>query len=135
MRPVLLLGDHIKENDVQSLLQAAQSILNLGVRDYVILHSSFGAVAVSSAGETAVQGSVLMTEDLIKGAAGAGDAFAAGVILGMHDSKSMNSCLKMGVCSAASCLWIRLLQEVLCVWINVWIWVINTDFDLLSNLP
>ena len=99
-----LLGDHIIENDVQSLLQAAQSILNLGVRDYVILHSSYGAVAVSSAGETAVQGSVLMTEDLIKGAAGAGDAFAAGVILGMHTSNSMKSCLKMGVCSAASCL-------------------------------
>ena len=36
--------------------------------------------------------------------AGICTAFAAGVILGMHTSKSMKSCLKMGVCSAASCL-------------------------------
>ena len=99
-----LLSFEVKENDVQSLTKAARFVLDQGVRDYVILHSSFGAVAVSSAGETAVQGSVKLPENFIKGAAGAGDAFAAGFILGMNDSESLKSCLHLGVCSAASCL-------------------------------
>ncbi len=41
-----LLCFEVKENDVQSLLKAARSILDLGVRDYVILHSSFGELSI-----------------------------------------------------------------------------------------
>ena len=47
---------------------------------------------------------IKLPENFIKGAAGAGDAFAAGFILGMNDSESLKSCLHLGVCSAASCL-------------------------------
>jgi sugar/nucleoside kinase (ribokinase family) len=40
----------------------------------------------------------------VQGAAGAGDAFAAGVLLGLHDEWSMAESLKLGVCAAAASL-------------------------------
>jgi sugar/nucleoside kinase (ribokinase family) len=40
----------------------------------------------------------------IKGAAGAGDAFAAGVLLGLHETWPTAKGLTLGVCTAAACL-------------------------------
>jgi sugar/nucleoside kinase (ribokinase family) len=40
----------------------------------------------------------------IAGATGAGDAFAAGVLLGLHDEYSVPEMLRLGVCAAASSL-------------------------------
>lgn len=40
----------------------------------------------------------------IKGVVSAGDAFAADVLLGIHENWSMADCLKLGVCAAASSL-------------------------------
>ena len=37
-----------------------------------------------------------------EGAAGAGDAFAAGVLLGWHDGKPVSEQLRYGVCAAAA---------------------------------
>ena len=39
---------------------------------------------------------------MVKGAAGAGDAFAAGVLLGWHDGKPVSEQLRYGVCAAAA---------------------------------
>ena len=38
----------------------------------------------------------------VKGAAGAGDAFAAGVLLGWHDGVPLAEQLRYGVCAAAA---------------------------------
>ena len=99
-----LLDLEVKESDSKSLLYAARSVLDMGVRDCVILHSSYGAVGVSSSGETAIKGSVQLPNKMIKGAAGAGDAFAAGFIIGMNKAKPLEECIRYGACSAASCL-------------------------------
>jgi len=99
-----LLGSEVKDSDLRSLLNAAQSVLDMGVRHFVVLHSSSGAVAVSSSGDTAFGGSVKLPNEMIKGAAGAGDAFAAGFIMAMDKSETLNECIRYGVCSAASCL-------------------------------
>ncbi|MGA0325942.1 MAG: PfkB family carbohydrate kinase, partial [Limisphaerales bacterium] len=40
----------------------------------------------------------------IAGSAGAGDAFCAGVLMGLHESWDIQQCLKAGVCAAASSL-------------------------------
>ena len=40
----------------------------------------------------------------IAGMAGAGDAFAAGVLLGLHEGWELPRCLLTGVCVAAACL-------------------------------
>ncbi|RZO14669.1 MAG: carbohydrate kinase family protein [Verrucomicrobiaceae bacterium] len=99
-----LLGLVLDENDPAPLISAARQILNLGVRDHVIVHSASGVVAVSSDGNEESQGSVQLPENMIGGAAGAGDAFAAGFIMGLHEEKSISESLQWGACSAASCL-------------------------------
>jgi sugar/nucleoside kinase (ribokinase family) len=40
----------------------------------------------------------------IKGTAGAGDAFAAGALLGLHENWPMARCLELGVSAAATSL-------------------------------
>ena len=99
-----LLGLVLNENDPDLLIDASRQILDLGVRDHVIVHSASGVVAVSSDGNEVSQGSVRLPDDMIRGAAGAGDAFAAGFIMGLHEEKSLHESLRWGVCSAAGCL-------------------------------
>ena len=99
-----LLDRCVSEDDAGELMAAAHAVLKLGVRCRVIVHSACGAVVVSSDGDSAQLGSLRLPPGELKGAAGAGDAFAAGVILGLHQKKSHGECLKFGACSAAGCL-------------------------------
>ncbi len=87
-----------------AMIEAARRFLDLGVRQTVILHAASGAVAVSRDGEVAVQSAVAMPAEEIRGAVGAGDAFGAGVIYGLHDGWGMKRCLETGACVAAACL-------------------------------
>lgn len=50
------------------------------------------------------QSSLRMPRDLIRGAAGAGDAFGAGFIYGLHAGWEMRECLELSVCVAAASL-------------------------------
>lgn len=85
-------------------LDAARRILDMGVRRWVILHFPAGVIAVSREGEHLFQPCVDLPADKIAGAVGAGDAFAAGVLLGIHEGWSMQQSLQMGVCAAACSL-------------------------------
>lgn len=84
--------------------QAAAKIIEMGVRKWVILHFPSGAIAVSRTGEKLYQPCINLPAEKNKGAVGAGDAFAAGTLIGIHDNQKMSACLKLGVCSAASSL-------------------------------
>ncbi len=83
---------------------AAKRLLEIGVRDWVLIHMPEGAVAHSRTQSAKKQGSLQLDRGAIKGAAGAGDAFAAGVLLGLHETFPMQECLQIGVCAAAACL-------------------------------
>lgn len=84
---------------------AAEIIRDLGVRRMIVIHAPAGAVALDCrSGELVTSGSVAVPEREIKGAVGAGDAFAAGFLYGFHDSMPTRECLRIGVCVAASCL-------------------------------
>lgn len=83
---------------------AASIILDMGVREAVILHFPAGAIALNKKGNQIFQPSINVLPADIKGAVGAGDAFAAGVLVGIHENWLMEDCLKMGVCAAASSL-------------------------------
>ena len=50
------------------------------------------------------KGSVRLTRDQIRSTTGAGDAFAAGVILGLHSGRAVPDCLRLAVASAAACV-------------------------------
>jgi len=84
--------------------QAVRALLALGVRRHVILHFPEGACAASSDGTVVWQPSVRVPAALIAGAAGAGDAFASGCLLSLHDDQPLAVALELGVCAAASSL-------------------------------
>lgn len=89
---------------VKKLIEAAKELLRLGVRENVILHYPDGAISVDKNGEVYEQEALVIPPEQIKGAAGAGDAFASGVLYGIHEGWQMDLCLKAGVCTAASSL-------------------------------
>jgi sugar/nucleoside kinase (ribokinase family) len=84
--------------------QAARVLLDGGVREWVVLHLPEAVHARSVRGESLWQSSVQVPPAEIRGAAGAGDAFAAGVLLGWHEAWPMAQALKLGVCAAAASL-------------------------------
>ncbi len=90
--------------DVVRLREVARSLLDAGVREWVIIHFPEGALAASRGGEMVSQGSVRIPQDKIVGATGAGDAFGAGLLHGIHEEKPMEECLREAVCVAAACL-------------------------------
>jgi sugar/nucleoside kinase (ribokinase family) len=90
--------------DLSAAREAAQKLLVAGVREWVVIHFSEGAIAVASGGRELVQPSVDLPRDCITGTLGAGDAFAAGVLAGLHEALPMNVALTFGVCVAAASL-------------------------------
>ncbi len=90
--------------DMVALRAAAQNLLNAGVREWVVIHFPEGAVAAGCDGRFLSQGSVAISQEKIKGTTGAGDAFGAGLLYGIHEKKPMEECLHYAVCVAAACL-------------------------------
>lgn len=89
---------------LENCYKAAVKIIEMGVNKWVILHFPLGAIAVSQEGEQLFQHSINLPSNKILGAVGAGDAFAAGVLMGLHEGNKMETCLELGVCAAASSL-------------------------------
>lgn len=101
-------GFKIREADgglnVTSLRHAAGALLQAGVRELVVVHFPEGAFARLRNGEDFWQSSLKLPARHIAGTAGAGDAFAAGVLLGLHEGWELPRCLHTGVCVAAASL-------------------------------
>jgi sugar/nucleoside kinase (ribokinase family) len=90
--------------DIGAAQRAAHALLAAGVRDWVVIHFPEGAIAIDAQGRELVQASVNMPQARIAGTVGAGDAFAAGVLFGLHEGIPMDVALTYGVCAAASSL-------------------------------
>jgi len=90
--------------DPNDAAAAAAEILQLGVRNTVVIHYEEGAVSHDCHGEICTVKSLKLSEDEIQGAVGAGDAFAAGFLHGVHENLPIQQSLNQGVCSAAACL-------------------------------
>lgn len=90
--------------DTVALRHAAGALLQLGVRDLVVIHFPEGSFGRTRKGDDFWQSSVKLPEKFIAGAAGAGDAFCAGVLLGLHEGWDLQTSLQAGVCAAAASL-------------------------------
>jgi sugar/nucleoside kinase (ribokinase family) len=90
--------------DTAALRQAAAALLAQGVRELVVIHFPEGAFAHTRKGENIWQSSLKLPPKYIAGTAGAGDAFCAGVLLGLHEGWELQRCLITGVCLAAASL-------------------------------
>lgn len=84
--------------------RAAGNLIERGVKGWVIIHFPEAVYACGASGEAIWQPSLRIPTEAIAGAAGAGDALAAGVLLGLHEGWPMARCLELGVCAAAASL-------------------------------
>jgi sugar/nucleoside kinase (ribokinase family) len=95
---------HDKGLDTEQLQAAARQLLEAGVQEWVVIHFPEGALAANRGGLILRQGSVLLAQEEIVDTTGAGDAFGAGLLYGLHEGKPMEECLQYAVCVAASSL-------------------------------
>jgi len=90
--------------DTVALRHAAGALLQKGVREVVVVHFPEGAFARTRKGDDVWQSSLKLPQKYIAGTAGAGDAFCAGALLGLHEAWDLQRCLLTGVCIAAASL-------------------------------
>lgn len=90
--------------DWSAIEALARRLIEMGVHRLVAVHFPAGCVAATSDGLVYRQGSVRMPADRLVSAVGAGDAFASGVIHGVHEGWPVDDCLRAGVWTAAACL-------------------------------
>jgi sugar/nucleoside kinase (ribokinase family) len=90
--------------DTVALRHAAGALLQNGVRELVVIHFPEGGFARTRKGEDFWQSSLKLPAKFIAGTAGAGDAFCAGILLGLHEGWDLSRCLLTAVCVAACSL-------------------------------
>lgn len=98
-------GTALAADDVPALLHAGAKLLAAGVRETVTIHAEGGAVCCESTGATHIQPALALDDHFVKrGANGAGDAFAAGYLWGLHEGQRVAERLRLAVCTAAMSL-------------------------------
>lgn len=90
--------------DWQAAVAACRKLLDMGVGELAGVHHPDGAVAVRRDGEVAMRPSVNVAQHEIAGATGAGDAFYAGMLFGIHEDWPLEKCLDLGNAAAATSL-------------------------------
>ena len=74
------------------------------MRELVILHFPEGGFIRQRKGGDVWQSSLNLPSKQITGAGGAGDAFAAAMLLGLHEGWDLPRCLLTAVCAAGAAL-------------------------------
>ena len=88
--------------DGAAVRRAIDDALKLGPMRWVVAHFPEGAVAGGRDGTRIALGSVAIPAGAVAGANGAGDAFAAGMIYGLHEDWPIADCLRLAHASAAA---------------------------------
>ncbi len=81
--------------DSHQMWSAAKALIQLGVKDCVVLHCPEGAWAVTQTHSTYYAASYYLSSQEIKGTVGAGDAFCAGMLYALHENIAMADALKI----------------------------------------
>jgi len=84
--------------------EVVRLIFRMGVNEWIIIHHPDGVWAFHRDGFRLFQPSLYLPRDNVVGANGAGDALAAGVLMGVHEGWDMERSLNLGVCAAAASL-------------------------------
>ena len=90
--------------DWPALEAMALGLIERGVSGLAVVHFPAGCPAAAPGGRPWRQGSVRLPREQVRSTTGAGDAFAAGVILGLHEGWPVERCLRLAVASAAACV-------------------------------
>ncbi len=86
------------------LRAAGRALLEMGVRQQVVVHMPEGGYVLCRDGQELFLPSLAVPQDFIAGANGAGDAFAAGVLYGLHEGWPPERLLRLAVATAAASL-------------------------------
>jgi sugar/nucleoside kinase (ribokinase family) len=90
--------------EIAAAESAARALQSLGSAERVIIRFPTGAIGLGEDGSIAAEGSVKLPKSRVVSAAGAGHAFAAGVLYGCHEEWELSECLRAGHAAAAACL-------------------------------
>ena len=98
-----LVGGEVRRQPAP-LERQARKVLERGVHQGVVVHLPELAMCVLRGQPVVIQPAVRVPREQIVGTAVAGDAFAAGFLLGLQEAWPLQRCLELGVCVAAASL-------------------------------
>lgn len=99
-----IVGRTLSIDHINEIRQAAEELINAGVRNTVTIHFERGALSMTKDHEFLTQGAVILPPGWIKCAVGAGDAFAAAMVYGIHEQWPLDKTLHLAVCVGAMSL-------------------------------
>ncbi len=88
--------------DIGAVRRAIDEALERGAMRWVVAHFPDGAVAAARDGTRIALGSVAIPAGAVAGANGAGDAFAAGMLYGLHEDWPIADALRLAHAAAAA---------------------------------
>jgi sugar/nucleoside kinase (ribokinase family) len=97
----ILEGDQI---NTEALRESAAQLLAIGSARLVVIHMHVGAYVLTRNCKEFFQPSFDLPPDYIKGAMGAGDAFCAGILAGIHEEWDMARSLRFATAAGAAAL-------------------------------
>jgi sugar/nucleoside kinase (ribokinase family) len=89
---------------VSTCIEAARAVMSQGGMRLIVVHFPAGAIALGREGDIATAPSVNVPQDAIVSANGAGDAFAAGLLYGVHEGWQVAAALELAHATAAMSL-------------------------------
>lgn len=92
------------KNDPEKIRQICESLMDMGVRESVVIHCREGGFLMDKSRALYSVKSLVLPTGYVKGSVGAGDAFCGGVLYGLLHHKEPEALLRLGVGTAAACL-------------------------------
>lgn len=90
--------------DAEALVSAVDQLLEMGNMELVAVHMPEGVYLKDRKNIICCYGSLDVPENFIKGALGAGDAFCAGMLYGIHEEWNYEKSIELANCCATACL-------------------------------
>jgi sugar/nucleoside kinase (ribokinase family) len=90
--------------DPRAIERAVEVMFAAGLTGWAFVHYPAAVLGCHAGGERIWQPALDIPAGFIRGAAGAGDALASGIIHGLHEGWEIDRCLRLGVCAAAASL-------------------------------
>ena len=92
------------KTDIDACVANARDVLKAGIMRLIVVHFPSGSVAIAPGTPPLITPSVHIPQDAVAGSNGAGDAFACGVLYGLHQSWALDATLQLAHASAAASL-------------------------------
>jgi len=90
--------------DASAVVDSMETLFGMGRMELVVMHMPEGAYLRTRDGRRFARGSLQLPPDFIKGTAGAGDAFCAGMLYGIHEAWDFMEAMRLGAAAAAACM-------------------------------